>query len=81
MDIGEDFVYEWCDKCAKCPISSNAKGQCLIMGEALFGTTPKQIKVVDGDITCTAFKSREEHNKRKKQYRERKRRSYGKLFD
>lgn len=71
---GECFHEGFCYQCAKFPHSSDAKNQCMIFLSAQAYDIdepeyPKQWRYVDGQPTCTAFKSREEYNAERRKKR------------
>ena len=64
---GDIFMGEYCYKCSKFPHDSDAKNQCVIVLKTMAFDIedpeyPNQWRYVDGEPTCTAFKSREEFN-------------------
>lgn len=64
---GDVFMCEFCFQCIKWPHNPDAKKQCNIALRALAHDIedeayPDQWCYQDGKPTCTAFKSREEHN-------------------
>lgn len=67
----DSFSAQFCNKCAKMPIDSNAKHQCMILGRMFMHDKsdkeyPNQMRYVDGKPACTAFVSREEANKKRR---------------
>lgn len=64
---GASFMRDHCDQCVKMPIDPDAKNQCGILFRSMAYSPgdkeyPNQWRYVDGSPTCTAFKSRAEHN-------------------
>ena len=61
------FMDEFCSKCAKNPISINAKKQCNILGRMMSLSTddknyPAQLIIINDKPVCTAFKDRKQKN-------------------
>lgn len=65
-DEGMWFESNWCDKCAKLPISPEAQNQCNILSKELCDIATGKWIYKNNIPTCTAFKSREEFNKNRK---------------
>ena len=70
---GENFMSDHCYQCYKWRDDHEAKAQCDIVLRTMFYDLsdlkyPKQWRYVDGQPTCTSFKSREQHNAERKSY-------------
>lgn len=59
------FESQWCENCIKNPISPDAK-QCNVLCKELCNIPTGKWVYKQQAPTCTAFKSRTEHNKRRK---------------
>lgn len=71
---GDCFRSAWCDQCVKHPHDMDAKGQCFILLSTMAWNIddpeyPEEWQYKDGEPVCTAFKSRDEYNARRRQSR------------
>lgn len=71
---GEWFHEQFCYQCSKFPRSQDAKTQCSIFIMANLSSIdeesfPSDWRYVDGSPVCTSFKSREVHNKERREKR------------
>ena len=71
---GDIFMSAYCYRCVKYPHDSDAKSQCMIVMRSMAWSTddkeyPRQWRYINGEPTCTAFKSREEFNAERRERR------------
>lgn len=71
---GMSFVEAWCDHCIKHSISPEAKKQCPILRDTFIYDSddpeyPEAWQYQNGRPVCTAFKSREEANAKRRNRR------------